>query len=98
MPTYPTPDPEFDVPPDRQPEATCQYCGRPFAATRACALHVGEIHGDACTDAEREAYEAAREDEREDLFYFHLKAVAALGAIYAVTIILYMVALGSGLI
>ena len=96
--TRPLPDPEFDVPADRPPEATCPYCERPFAAQRACALHVGEVHGEVATGAERTAYEEAREDERADLFYFHLKAVAALGAIYAMTVLLYMIALGSGLI
>lgn len=93
-----TPDPEFDVPRDRQPAATCPYCDRPFTAERARALHVGEVHADACTGTERGAYEAAREDERDDLFYFHLKAVATLGAVYAVTVVLYMMALGSGLL
>lgn len=93
-----TPDPDHDVPADADPAATCDHCGRPFAADRAHALHVGEVHPDACTDAEREAYEAALDEEREDLFYFHLKAVATLGAVYAVTIVLYMVALGSGLL
>ncbi|MFB6281186.1 MAG: DNA-binding protein [Haloferacaceae archaeon] len=93
-----TPDPAYDVPADERPAATCDHCGRPFADRRAHDLHVGEVHADACTDAEREAHEAAREDERADLFYFHLKTVATLGAVYAVTVVLYMVALGSGLV
>jgi hypothetical protein len=98
MSTSHTPDPEFDVPAGEQPAATCPHCDRPFAAERARDLHVVEAHPDACSDAEREAHEAALDDERADLFYYHVKAVAALGAIYAVTVILYMMALGSGLL
>lgn len=70
----PTPDPEFDVPADRTPAARCGYCGRPFHDERARDLHVGEVHAEACTAAERDAYEAARDAERDDLFYFHLRS------------------------
>jgi len=91
-------DPDIDVPPDRTPEAWCPHCDRPFATERAWALHLGEAHPTACSEAERAVHESAVEAERDDLFYFHLKAIAALGAIYAVTVVLYMIALGSGLI
>ncbi|MFB6304419.1 MAG: DNA-binding protein [Haloferacaceae archaeon] len=94
--TRATPDPEFDVPADRPPAARCRYCDRPFADERARDLHRGEVHPERCTEAELEAYEAARSAEREDLFYFHLKTVVALGVLYAAMVLLYMVALGSG--
>jgi len=83
---------------DETPAVVCPHCGRPFAEAAARDLHVGETHADDCSDAEREAYEAAHEAERDDLFYFHIKVVAALGVLYAVTVLLYMLALGSNLI
>lgn len=80
------------------PAATCTYCGRPFASADAHDLHVGERHADVCTEAERTAAEAAAESERDDLFYFHLRVVAAIAALYTVVVLLYMIALGSGLL
>jgi len=97
--TTPTPavtDPPTDVPADETPAATCDHCGRPFRTERARDLHVGVVHAGECTDAERAAHEDAREDEREDLFLFHLKVMVVLGVTYAVTILFYMIALGSG--
>jgi hypothetical protein len=94
----PDPKPDVAVPPDESPAARCPYCGRPFRRERARALHLGEVHPDACTADETDAYEAALADERDELFYFHMKAIAALGSIYAVTVVLYMVALGSGIL
>jgi hypothetical protein len=76
--------------------AACPYCDRPFRAERARDLHVGDVHGDECTPMERDAYEAAAADEDDELFYFHLKVVAALGVLYSALVLLYMVALGSG--
>jgi len=78
--------------------ASCRYCGRPFASTAAHDLHVGDAHAEACTDREREAHERAADAEDESLFYFHLRVVAALAALYTVLVLLYMVALGSGLL
>jgi hypothetical protein len=86
---------ETDVRADESVVATCPHCGRPFADAEARDLHVGEHHGDACSASERDAYEAARDAERDALFYFHLRVVAALGVLYAVTVLLYMIALGS---
>ncbi|WP_254537715.1 DUF7410 domain-containing protein [Halomarina litorea] len=71
----------------------CPYCERPFRVERTLWLHVGERHVAACTADEREAYEAAREDEEDDLFVFHLKVVAALTVLYASFVVLYMVVL-----
>jgi hypothetical protein len=76
--------------------AACPYCGRPFGERDARDLHVGDCHAAACSPAERDAYEAALDAEREALFYFHLRVVAALGVLYAVTVLLYMIALGGG--
>jgi hypothetical protein len=88
--------PETEVPAGEEPAAECPYCGRPFRDIAGKRLHVGEVHPDACTDAEWDDYEAARSDERNDLFYFHMRVVMALGGIYAVTVLVFMVALGSG--
>lgn len=78
--------------------AVCPHCGRPFAEAEARDLHVGENHAEELTEAERDAFEAAREAEDDDLFYFHLRVVAALAVLYTVVVLLYMVALSSNLI
>lgn len=91
-----TPDsivPKADPNPSR-----CPYCDRPFPTESARDLHRGEDHPLACTEAELDAYEAAKETEEGELFYFHIKVVAALGILYAAVVLLYMVALGSGFI
>jgi NAD-dependent SIR2 family protein deacetylase len=85
------------LPDDRDAAPRCPYCDRPFADVRARNLHVGEDHPEECTEAERRAYESADEDEREDLFVYHIKAVVAIGLTWAVFVVLYMVALGSGI-
>lgn len=92
------PEPEFDLPPGETPVARCPHCERPFRSERARDLHVGEAHAADCSASEADAHEAAREAERDDLFYFHLRVVFALGLLYAGTVVLYMVALGSGLL
>jgi len=74
----------------------CPYCDRPFATDAALALHVGDAHEDVCSTTEREAYETAFAAEDEELFYFHLKVVAALAALYAVVVLVYMMALSGG--
>jgi hypothetical protein len=83
---------------DEAVAATCPYCDRPFGVESARDLHVGEVHSRVWSDEERRTYEAAREDERDDLFYFHLRVVAALGVLYAFIVLLYMLALGSNVI
>lgn len=89
---------ETTVRDDETPAAVCPHCGQPFADPTARDLHAGERHEDALSAAERDAYEAAREAERDDLFYFHLRVVAALAVLYAITVLLYMLALGSNLL
>lgn len=88
-------NPETHVPAGDTP-VRCPYCDRPFRTDRDRALHLGETHADACTDEERAAYDEARTAEADDLFYYHLRVVAALGVIYALTVLAYMVVLGSG--
>jgi hypothetical protein len=85
--------PTTRVPDEERPAERCPRCNRPFPTERALALHVGEAHDPECA-----AYEAALAAERDDLFYFHLRVVVALGLLYAVTVLVYMVALGSGLL
>jgi hypothetical protein len=83
---------------DESVAAVCQHCGRPFSSEQARDLHVGETHETAATDAEMATFEDAEENERDDLFYFHLRVVAALGVLYGVLVLVYMAALGSGLL
>lgn len=87
-----------EVPADVEPAGRCPYCQRPFPTERRLSLHLGEIHEDVLTDSEQAAYEEALAAERDDLFYFHMKVVVVLGVLYALTVLLYMVALGSGLL
>lgn len=84
--------PETAVPPGDEPAARCPHCERPFRTERLRDLHVGEFHDEA-TDAERDAYEAAREDESDELFLYHLKVIGTLGAIWAFGVLAYMVVL-----
>jgi len=79
----------FDVPAGEVPAARCPYCQRPFRDERFCDLHVGEAHADAWTEAERARYEAAVEDEEDELFVFHLKVVAAIVGVIMGYVYLY---------
>lgn len=87
------PVPETEVPAGAEPTARCPYCDRPFVDEHLRALHVGEVHAGACSDADREAYERAREAERDDLFTYHINVVIALGLVYAIMVIGLMVLL-----
>ena len=73
---------DVELPADERPTARCPYCERPFRSERLRALHVGDRHPERCTDAERADYEAAREDESDDLFVYHLKVIAALVVLF----------------
>ena len=85
-------DPETAVPEGETPAMRCPYCGRPFARRRHGVLHVVEVHPDRATEAERDAYDAAHDEESDDLFVYHLKVMFALGALYAAFIISAVVA------
>jgi len=89
-------DPDIDVPAGETPAAECQYCGRPFESKRARDLHVGRVHAEEATETELTAHEEADETERDELFFYHIRVVVALGVIYSVLVIVYMAALGSG--
>ncbi|WP_255198335.1 DUF7410 domain-containing protein [Halorarius litoreus] len=88
--------PETVVPADETPVARCPYCERPFRSQRAHDLHVGEDHADRCTDAEAEAYDAAWDDETDELFGFHMKVFVAIGVLHTVIVLAYMVVFGGG--
>lgn len=60
------------------PVTTCPYCERPFPTERLASLHLGERHPDLLTSAEAAAFEQSDDDERDDLFVYHLKVVALL--------------------
>lgn len=90
-----TPTPETHVS-NGEAAIRCPYCDRPFRTERSRALHLGETHSTKWNDDERAAYEAAEDDEADDLFIFHLKVVAALVGLYAFLVLAYMVVLGAG--
>lgn len=67
----------------------CPHCGRPLADEQLLALHVGEEHSDAMSEADITGYEAAREQEDDDLFVFHIKVMAAITLVTFVFIYTY---------
>jgi hypothetical protein len=85
--------PPTEVPPGETPAAVCPYCDRPFADGGLQALHVGERHDDIWSEAEQAAYESAREDESDELFFYHLRVIAALAVVYALLVLVYMIVL-----
>jgi len=87
-----TVQPTTRVPAD-ETAVRCPHCDRPLPSERLRDIHVGEVHPDTCSVDEREAYEAASDEERDDLFVYHLKIISALVALYAVLIIVYMIIL-----
>lgn len=87
-----TRDATFDVPEDHV-TVECSHCGRPFASEHQRDLHRGEVHGDAVDDAERDAYDAAIDEERDQLWMYHFKAVVVLLVIYMLTGLAYLVVL-----
>lgn len=85
--------PPTEVPDDAETVA-CPYCGRPFGSEAKRDLHVGEIHASEMSEAEREAYEAAVEDEADEMWLYHFKVVVILLVLYMATGLFYLVALG----
>lgn len=81
-----TPD-QYSV--DDENAKRCPYCGRPLATEHLRTLHVGERHADAMTEAEREAYEEAHDQESDDLFVFHIKVMAIITLVTFVFIYTY---------
>lgn len=74
---------------DAGPPYDCPYCDRRFHRESYLSLHRGQDHPDALTDTERTAFEAAREDEEEELRLFRLQALAALVFIYFGFLLVY---------
>jgi len=93
MTDQPSGPPTTAVPGDEDPPARCPYCDRPFSTVRLRDLHVGEGHPEAATATEQTDYQAATDEERDDLFVYHLKIIAALVTLYAALIIVYMIVL-----
>ena len=84
-------DPSTDSPdpaPSSGPPHDCPYCDRAFHREPYLALHRGRTHED-LTDAERRAFEAARNEEEEELRLFRLQALAALVFIYFGFLLVY---------
>jgi hypothetical protein len=74
---------------DDGPPYDCPYCDRRFHRGSYLALHRGQDHPDALTDAERTAFEDAHETEEEELRLFRLQALAALVFIYFGFLLVY---------
>ena len=83
-------DVDWEVPPGEDP-VRCPRCDRPFRREQYRDLHLADHGLESLTALEREAYEAARDAEDDDLFVFHLKIVGALSILYAVLVLAYMV-------
>ena len=77
-----TSNPAIAVPEGEAPPEHCPHCEQPFRTERLLALHLGETHEEALTDAQRRAYEDAYEDESDELFIYHLKVIGALIVVY----------------
>lgn len=84
-------DAEYEVPADEEPAARCPYCDRPFKSTEYATFHVGVSHPEECTEAERDRFEEARDDEEYDLFTFHVKAT--VGVLFTYFMFTFMYAL-----
>lgn len=72
---------ETDVPPGA-PVHACERCGRPFAREERLVLHRGLAHYGDLTDAERDAFAAAYDDERADIHRFRIVALGGLVLLY----------------
>ena len=88
------PTPTTDVPGGETPAARCPHCDRPFREVALRDLHVGEVHADEASEAEREGYEAALEEERDALFLYQLKVTVVLGLTYSTSALLLLFILG----
>ncbi|WP_394354992.1 DUF7410 domain-containing protein [Halorarum halophilum] len=84
------------VPDGETPGGRCPYCDRPFRTERLRDLHVGEVHGDELTDAEREAHDEADEAELDELFFYHIKVVVLIGLLFSAFVLGYTVVLSGG--
>ncbi|QLG63980.1 hypothetical protein HUG12_04035 [Halorarum salinum] len=92
-PADPGRDVDTRVPAGEDPAARCPYCDRPFRTGRLRDLHVGQVHAEGCSEAEREAYEEADEAELDDLFFYHIKVVVLIGLLFSAFVLGYTVVL-----
>lgn len=83
-------DDHYDVPSDAT-VVTCPRCGRPFVRERHRDLHLGQAHA-GLGDDERAAYEAARDEEADELRRFRILSLGLLVVIYFGFLFLYAVA------
>lgn len=67
----------------------CPHCDHPLATDHLRALHVGEQHPEAMSDTEADAFAAARDQESDDLFVFHIKVLAAITLVTFIFIYTY---------
>jgi hypothetical protein len=88
------PTPETEVAETEAVAGRCPHCDRPFREEVLRDLHVGEVHHEDATDAERVAYEAALEEERDALFLYQLKVTVVLGLTYSTMAMLLLFLLG----
>ena len=72
---------ETDVPPG-EPVHECGRCGRPFVREEHLVLHRGLAHYGDLTDAERDAFAAAYDDERAEIRRFRIVALGGLVLLY----------------
>jgi hypothetical protein len=69
----------------------CPDCGRPFETADYLALHRGLAHEDRLSEADREAFAAAREEEAAAIRRFRLKALGVVVLVYFVLLMVYAV-------
>lgn len=82
------------MPQRRQGDASagvCEYCEQPFTTTDRLVLHKGLRHFQSLTEAEQEAFMAARADEEDDLRTLRLKALGMLIIVYFGFLFLYAI-------
>jgi hypothetical protein len=89
MPEHTTPPEPAEPSASSGPPYDCPYCDRAFHRESYLALHRGQTHPDDLTDAERQAFETARDEEEEELRLFRLQALAALVFIYFGFLLVY---------
>lgn len=74
----------------RTPDAlACGYCGATFRREDHLALHRGHEHAGALSEAERAAFEDARDSEEAQLRLYKYKALGALVVTYFGMVMVY---------
>lgn len=70
-----------DVPAGEEPHV-CGHCGAPFTQAQLLALHRGLDHPNDLDEGERDAYEAALDDENDEIRRFRIIALGGLVLLY----------------